>query len=246
MVLGILAMPFELSQEFTFDADVPTVHAFIMEYNDALDKTVSPHIEVSDGFFACRCYFLEGDTHKALHTIILSMALQSDSRKFEFKSWDNWLVWDREIGEIVLTQDQKGFCKASFYVEASARNWGDTNLSMQVGRRFVGYVWRRIIEDWTAQAQAGEAQAAPGEPTARVAEQGQLKAKTHEELKDKRIFGFRIRYLILGIMLTILIACGSLIAFPDWAKSNFALVILIAIAFSTATTLIANFRKAYE
>jgi hypothetical protein len=64
--------------------------------------------------------------------------------------------------------------------------------------------------------------------------------------KKKRMFGLQIGYLIAGIALCILIIVASLILFPDWARSNFTLVVLIAVAFGVATQFIANFRKAYE
>lgn len=142
-------MAWELAQEFTFNANASTVNAFIMGYRDSNDKKVSPHMEISDSNFACRCYFLEGGGHTALYSIVLSFFMHT-STAFTFMREDvSWYVWDKEIGEIVLTQDQLGKCKASLYVESSPDAWNaKSNLGISVGARFVGYLWRRLVEDW--------------------------------------------------------------------------------------------------
>jgi len=89
-------------------------------------------------------------------------------------------------------------------------------------------------------------QKAQGEPTANQVEEGQMGAKPSKGAKKDRFLGLRIKYVIAAILLTFLIIIVSLILFPDWARSNLTLLILLSLAFATATSFIASFRKAFE
>jgi hypothetical protein len=240
-------MAFEVMQEFTFNADAKEVYDFFMQHYDAQESGLSPNVEYSDGNFSCRCYFMIGGNSKALYSIILTFYLQA-SAKFHFDFLDEklyWLVSNDELGEIALTQETQGTCKAELWCETSASRWSDkSNLPYRVGTRFIGELWRRLIEDWLRwEKTRKQTQTTPTEPaTMRAQEQD---AATEQAKPMILQFALRHKYLIAGIILAVVITVASLLLFPDWARSNLTLVILFPVAFAAATGFIADIRKAY-
>ena len=143
-----------------------------------------------------------------------------------FATWTN--KDNRGVGKIVAQAGPKG--TTILFVSATDSVWQKVKPS-----------WELLCTEMERQGWIGASKLA-----ASSVAHGQAEAEPNKESDRKRIFGLRIDYLIVGILLGILISVASLFLSPEWARSNLTLVILFPVAFAAATAFIANFRKAFE
>ena len=147
----------EKSQQFEFDADANEVYDYLMGPEESRPREP----EGSDGSFSFACRFLISSNPKALHSIVIYMNLASGLKIEYINDNVNWLVWGKEIAEIILTQPSRNRCIATLFIENDPQVWhyqadGPWVVPMYVGSRFIVDIWRKLIEDWVSRPKTKE------------------------------------------------------------------------------------------
>jgi len=147
----------EKSQQFEFDADANEVYDYLMGPEESRPREP----EGSDGSFSFAFRFLISSNPKALHSIVIYMNLASGLKIEYINDNVNWLVWGKEIAEIILTQPSRNRCIATLFIENDPQVWhyqadGPWVVPMYVGSRFIVDIWRKLIEDWVSRPKTKE------------------------------------------------------------------------------------------
>lgn len=135
----------KLSQQFTFDADARKVYEYLMGTEEERPR----EFELVDNGFAFACRLLISSNPTALYSIVIDVYLQS-GEELDYRK-DGWLVWDKEVAEVTLTQQTKNRCKAKLFIEDDPQRWyrdDDWILPVSVGSNFVIKVWRIFLDEW--------------------------------------------------------------------------------------------------
>ena len=142
----------DISSEFTFDADAERVCRFIL--NDDEHRT----IKLVDGNWAFEGYLSAIPTIKVMYAIGIIVNISDGNELGWTRKNSLWLVHNRDVAEITLTQKKPGESKANLYVENNPRRWDIQGrpIAMDVGHRFIGQLWNILINEWLSREEAIE------------------------------------------------------------------------------------------
>lgn len=183
-------------------------------------------------------------SNSIMSTIYLSHPVNTN--KFTFDSRDKLEIAIQEGLNSITVFDMSA---PDEFWNSQVNNQDTNELSALLGHALLGTRWdglKSIRDTVLAEIDSEGRRVELADSERNKASDEQAGAKPRKESKRKRIFGLRTEYLIAAIILGIIISVVSLFVFPDWARSNLTLVILFPFGFATATTIIANFRKAFE
>lgn len=136
------------TQEFIFDANAFEVCQFILG-NEELRT-----IKLTSGNWAFEGYISATPTIGALFSILVIVNI-SDGKELGWLRDDAiWLVHDKEVAEIGLTQEKPGECIAQLFVETNLKKWNreGKQSALHIGQQFIGQLWKEIINDWLSRS----------------------------------------------------------------------------------------------